>query len=364
MRKIFYLMAMTIVAVTFTACTSDNDDNPSGGETTYKYLHYADARDNMSAEEQAQYADYCWRLERKDKSQEPKNWRTCQGEFSPNEESELFPDPEYQPSTQGLRELNISGSSDLSAKEMDWVKDEIQKLTDGPIYIIDVRGESHGLINGMHVSRYGANNWGNVGKTHAQIVAEEAADIHATLDQTIDIYSLSKTDNYQPVESGRNTVEVTSAQTEEEACTERGLGYARFTVPDRAFPGDSELEAFVTFVQSLSDNAWLHFHCQAGAGRTTQYMIFYDMMRNPGLPLKDIAYRQCLLGGNYLLYDGSAPGEDPVKAELCAEKAQMIALFYDYIQQNYATGYQTKWGQWKRQLSSKGVSTFYQWSNK
>lgn len=30
--------------------------------------------------------------------------------------------------------------------------------------------------------------------------------------------------------------------------------------------------------------------------------------------------------------DGSAPGEDPVKAELCAEKAQMIPLFYDYIQ--------------------------------
>lgn len=128
---------------------------------------------------------------------------------------------------------------------------------------------------------------------------------------------------------------------------------ARFTVPDRAFPGDSELEAFVEFVKTLPANAWLHFHCQAGAGRTTQYMIFYDMMRNPGLPLKDIAYRQCLLGGNYLLYDGSTPGEDPVKAELCAEKAQMIALFYDYIQDNHAKGYQTKWGQWKRQFSDK-----------
>lgn len=82
-------------------------------------------------------------------------------------------------------------------------------------------------------------------------------------------------------------------------------------------------------------------------------MIFYDMMRNPGLPLKDIAYRQCLLGGNYLLYDGSAPGEDPVKAELCAEKAQMIALFYDYIQANHATAYQTRWGEWKRQFNDR-----------
>ena len=351
------VMLFTMAGV-FTAC-SDKDDNSSGGDVekpVYKYLFYADARDNMSADARAQYAAYCWRLERKDKQQEPKNWRTCQGELSANEESELFPDPDYQPSTKGLRGLNISGSSDLSAKEMDWVKAEIQKLTDGPIYIIDVRAESHGLINGMHVSRYGANNWGNVGKTHAQIVADEADDIHATLGQSIDIYSLSKDDNYQPTESGRNTVEVTSAQTEEEACKERGLGYARFTVPDRAFPGDSELEAFVTFVGTLPANAWLHFHCQAGAGRTTQYMIFYDMMRNPDLPLKDIAYRQCLLGGNYLLYDGSAPGEDPVKAELCAEKAQMIPLFYEYIQQNYATNFQTKWGQWKRQFSDKAAN--------
>jgi protein-tyrosine phosphatase len=304
----------------------------------------------MSAEERAQYAAYSWRLERKDKLQEPKNWRTCQGNLSPNEESELFPDPDYQPSTQGLSELNISGSSDFSAKELDWIKTEIQKLTEGPIYIIDCRGESHGLLNGIHVSRYGANNWANVGKTHAQIIAEEAAEIHATQGQTIDIYSLGKSNNYQPVDEDRTTVEVTSAQTEEEACTERGLGYARFTVPDRAFPPDSELDAFVAFVKALPANAWLHFHCQAGAGRTTQYMIFYDIMRNPGLPLLDIAYRQCLLGGNYLLYDGSAPGEDPVKAELCAEKAQMIPLFYEYIQKNHATNYQMTWSPWKAKL--------------
>ncbi len=35
------------------------------------------------------------------------------------------------------------------------------------------------------------------------------------------------------------------------------------------------------------------------------------------------------------------------------DKAQMIALFYDYIQDNHAKGYQTKWGQWKRQFSDK-----------
>ena len=182
------VLCCAMTATTFTACSSDDDKTPEvEGKPIYKYLYYADARDNMGADERAQYAAYCWRLERKDKLQEPKNWRTCQSDFKESEESALFPDPAYTPSTEGLRELHISGSSDLSAKEMDWVKTELLKLTDGPIYIIDVRGESHGLINGIHVSRYGANNWGNVGKTHAQIVAEEAAEIHATLGQTIDI---------------------------------------------------------------------------------------------------------------------------------------------------------------------------------
>lgn len=348
LRHLTIAIAILGVAVLMSSCdelTGTNDNPPS--KPVYKYLHYNEARDNMSDEDRAKYEAYSWRLERKDKKQEPKNWRTCQGEFKESEESALFPDPNYVPSTKGLKTLNISGSSDFSAKELDWIKEEIGKLTDGPIYIIDARGESHGLLNGIHVSRYGARNWGNVGKTHDQIIADEAKVIHDCLNQTVDIYSLGKDNNYQPTDEGRTTVEVTSALTEEEACKERGLGYARFAVPDRAFPPDSELEAFVDFVKSLPANAWLHFHCQAGAGRTTQFMIFYDIMRNIGLPLKDIAYRQCLLGGNYLLYDGSAPGEDAEKAELCAEKAEMIPLFYQYLQENYATGYQTKWSQWK-----------------
>ena len=103
------LMAAAAITLMMTAATAltarSNDDNPVGGEQkpVYKYLHYADSRDNMGAEERAQYAANCWSLERKDKLQQPKNWRTCQGELTPNEESELFPDPDYQPSAEGLR---------------------------------------------------------------------------------------------------------------------------------------------------------------------------------------------------------------------------------------------------------------------
>ena len=129
MKKIFFAM---MAAVVLTSCTSDNADNTIGGETkpVYQYLYYADARDNMSEAQRAQYAVYCWRLERKDKLQEPKNWRTCQGDFSPNEESELFPDPDYTPSTQGLRQLRATAPPSRSpahkprrrhARSADWV---------------------------------------------------------------------------------------------------------------------------------------------------------------------------------------------------------------------------------------------------
>jgi len=72
MKKIFMTLAAVLccamTTTVFTACS--DDDTTSGGEAkpVYKYLYYADARDNMSAEQRTQYAAYCWRLERKDKA--------------------------------------------------------------------------------------------------------------------------------------------------------------------------------------------------------------------------------------------------------------------------------------------------------
>jgi hypothetical protein len=79
-------------------------------------------------------------------------------------------------------------------------------------------------------------------------------------------------------------------------------------------------------------------------------MCFYDMMRNPGVPIKDIVYRQCNIGGEFVLYAGKDPDEKPWKIPLCEEKVEMIPLFYLYVQDNYRYGYKTSWSEWKRRM--------------
>lgn len=66
LKSVAVLCCMATLAV-LAACTKGS--NSTGEKPVYKYLHYADARDNMSAGEREQYAAYCWRLERKDKAQ-------------------------------------------------------------------------------------------------------------------------------------------------------------------------------------------------------------------------------------------------------------------------------------------------------
>ncbi|MBF1684534.1 MAG: protein tyrosine phosphatase, partial [Selenomonas sp.] len=73
----------------------------------------------------------------------------------------------------------------------------------------------------------------------------------------------------------------------------------------------------------------------------------YDMMKNPYVPLKDILYRQYLLGGAYLAYDPStqhaATGWEDADYH---QKTEMIAKFYDYVQQNHGNGYAVPWSTW------------------
>ena len=53
---------------------------------------------------------------------------------------------------------------------------------------------------------------------------------------------------------------------------------------------------FVQLVNSELKDNWLHFHCKQGIGRTTTFMIMYDIMKNAKeVSLDDIVKRQVAL---------------------------------------------------------------------
>lgn len=80
--------------------------------------------------------------------------------------------------------------------------------------------------------------------------------------------------------------------------------YVRFTATDHLWPDAGEIERFRRFAANLPKDAWLHFHCVAGEGRTTAFMTMYDMLKNPDVPYEDIVLRQLRIGGVYTPFWG------------------------------------------------------------
>lgn len=311
----------------------------------YTYLKAAEERESVTPAQREEYAAYVWRMERRDREQLPSSFRTCLSELRKRSPVPGY-DPDFEPSIKGLRELKVSASSDFSASELDAVVAEIRKVHSGPITVVDLRNETHGLLNGSHVSLYGKQNWDNIGLSREQIVAAEKEIIHGTVGRQVEVGSTTPN-------SRTTTLDVTTAETEGEACAKRGIGYFRLTVLDHCFADPRSIDDFIAFVQTLPKDTWLHFHCQAGMGRTNMFLVFYDFLCNPDVPAKDVIYRHFNMGGNFMLYNGEKENEEEYKIPLAKEKAEMIPLVHEYIVENQPKGFKVSWTQWKARQRSK-----------
>jgi hypothetical protein len=258
-------------------------------------------------------------------------------------------DPDYKPSTEGLDTLCISGSAQFSGPQFRRLASVLRKCAKGKdIYVIDLRQESHVLVNeGIPLSWYGSRNWANEGKTLKEVEADEAERFGAMIGRTINAYA-RKVDT--PI--AQMTIHIKSVMTEKELVESEGFKYVRIPVRDHIWPPAEDIDAFISFVNRIDPGqAWLHFHCHAGKGRTSIMMIIYDMMRNPGVPMQDIAVRQTMVGGSYPLYTEKSGS---YKVPLYEEKARMLPLIYEYVQENRKTNYKVPWSLWlkrKKQIS-------------
>lgn len=90
-------------------------------------------------------------------------------------------------------------------------------------------------------------------------------------------------------------------------------------------------------------NAWLHFHCHAGHGRTTTFAVFYDILSNPAVALDDIVARQYALGGTNLFIPSK---KDNWKSKEIRKRAEQIRKFYAYVQANRSNQYAQTFSAW------------------
>ena len=234
----------------------------------------------------------------------------------------------------GLDRLNASASAQFG-------RDDLRFAVDNDLHhparyvIVDLRQEAHGFINGAPVSWYAPKNWLNRGKSKDWITQDEAKRLAELSQQTTALvrHVLDKDLSGSIGESDSVKVKVRDVQSEEELVTkDLGLEYVRFPVADHCPPPVDEVEAFLQFVRDFDRRRepwWPHFHCHGGDGRTSSFLVMYDMLRNARkVGFVDLLRRQ-QVRGSIDLFDLGTGWKNP----LARERLRFLRCFFDYVRE-------------------------------
>jgi hypothetical protein len=265
----------------------------------------------------------------------PRNFRTTDDPIRANK-SQI-------PSDTGLADLHASGSGEFT--------DDGLKLllarTRGPVTVFDLRQETHIFVNGLPVSWYATRDWANVGRSQDAIEADESSRVESLKPGSkIVVRPGAGVKKPGVTLSTPQNVTVEHASTERDFVKPNHASYVRVTVTDHCRPLDNEVDGFILAVRALPENGWAHFHCEAGLGRTTTFMVLYDMLRNAvRVPMEDIVRRQQLLGYNYDVLR-PAPATN-WKAPYVEDRIAFVRAFYNYAHAN-PNGRPQLWSEWLR----------------
>jgi hypothetical protein len=263
----------------------------------------------------------------------PRNFRTTDDPIEANKGQ--------IPSNTGLADLHASGSGEFTA---DGLKLLLAR-TRGPVTVFDLRQETHIFVNGLPISWFATNDWANVGRTQDAIEADESARVES-------LKSGSKIAVRPGAAVKKPGVTPSAPQdvTDKHASTERNLVNAnqaasvRVTVTDHCRPLDDEVDRFILAVRALPENGWAHFHCEAGRGRTTTFMVLYDMLRNAArVSMEDIVRRQQLLGYDYDVLRPAQSGD--WRGPYTDDRIAFVRAFYNYAHAN-PNGLPQLWSEW------------------
>lgn len=229
----------------------------------------------------------------------------------------------------GLDMLNISASQQFSEHNLDLLLKAIG--TSLPIIVVDLRQESHGFINGLAVSWKGLKNHANKDLTREQVLKDEADKLKSvTLNENITFYN-----------HPQKIIVPTKVQNENDLVMYKSLSYIRITIRDGGIPSDDMIDYFIECIKTKMQNSWLHFHCKAGIGRTTTFMIMYDIIKNyKSVNVEDIIIRQLALAN----FDDSE-----IKSFESERRINFFNKFYNYCKMN-GDNFQTKWSEFNKDI--------------
>ena len=219
--------------------------------------------------------------------------------------------------------LNISGSAQFTKDQLLNLKNSINKDN---ICIVDLRQESHGMINDLAISFLNPYKDLNNGFTTEQTIKAENSLLNKIkIGNTIQLYK------HTGIFIKDITVDFIS--NESQLVTEADMQYKRFAVKDNSAPTPDIVDEFVEFIKNKPDDIHLHFHCAAGKGRTTSFMVMYQAMKNnSNLTLEQLLSYQYNIGG-VNLHDNNI-------------QYNFLEDFCNYVQKNKDSNYSISDSQW------------------
>lgn len=219
--------------------------------------------------------------------------------------------------------LNISGSAQFTKDQLLNLKNSINKDN---ICIVDLRQESHGMINDLAISFLNPYKDLNNGFTTEQTIKAENSLLNKIkIGNTIQLYK------HTGIFIKDITVDFIS--NESQLVTEADMQYKRFAVKDNSAPTPDIVDEFVEFIKNKPDDIHLHFHCAAGKGRTTSFIVMYQAMKNnSNLTLEQLLSYQYNIGG-VNLHDNNI-------------QYNFLEDFCNYVQKNKDSNYSISYSQW------------------
>lgn len=254
----------------------------------------------------------------------------------------------YQGNIMGTQDLFISGSEEPSERGWKDIANYISKIRGWgkkPVYVLDLRQESHGYLNGRSITLVSLYDWINRGKNNTQCLLDQENWLQSLRNQK-KITGLLTTQEYSSKEFSRGkTIRVKAVKNEETLVSRLGFEYYRLYISDHTGPRDSEVDAFVTIIKNAPKDTWFHMHCRGGKGRTTTFLVMYDMLKNADkVGFEEIINRHASIGPNYNLFDVNRA--DPYLTPYYEERIAFLTHFYQFSQQ-LLKGYRGTWSEWK-----------------
>ncbi len=280
-------------------------------------------------------------IDAKDSFTLPRHFRTTKTPVPAQKKSKYLKSHRDLPSFKGYKELKVSASAQFSKKNILAALSQME----GKIYVIDLRKESHGFLNGNAISWSGRRNWANEGKTDTFVKTLELNLFqHLNSLKQISICHFPKV-QHTHICKDPDSFNIDTTETEEQLIHRLGLEYRRFPVLDKWRPDDLVINHFVKFIKSLPKNAWLHFHCRGGSGRTTTFLVMYDIIKNgKDVKLRDIIARHALAGVRDLEKIPHVKYQEWATTG-ALERLDVIEKFYRYVRD--PEGYSSRsWTDW------------------